>query len=267
MTSSSFHDFVMGDVLGHISDLRSRKMFGGWGLYKEGKIFGIIAEGILYFKVHEGNREVFEKAGSKPFTYENRGKKYAMSYWEVPEKVMNDRKKVEEWLQHSLEAGDKTKKSAGKKIVYRKAVLKDLVQMRRLQKQLNEARAHQFVKETKAFHERRKAPTLLDEADLQRDLFIIAEVAGTVVGYAWGQLAERSSSKLSKLGYLEEVCVDEGQRGKGVAKALLEQLVALFREHGCDHMTTHTDAENTAAQALYRSFEMIPVTFELWKKL
>lgn len=102
MTSTAFHDFVIHDVLGHIPGIRSRKMFGGYGIYYEGKIFALIAEGVLYFKVHEGNRAMYEEAGSKPFTYQNRGKTYAMSYWELPEQVMNDRQEVERWVKASL---------------------------------------------------------------------------------------------------------------------------------------------------------------------
>jgi hypothetical protein len=34
-------------------------MFGGWGLYTEGRMFALIAEGQLYFKVDEETRESF----------------------------------------------------------------------------------------------------------------------------------------------------------------------------------------------------------------
>lgn len=269
MASSSFHDFVVGDVLGHIPGIRSRKMFGGWGIYKEGKIFAIIADEALWFKVHEGNRALFEKAGSRSFTYRNRGKVYEMAYWSVPEAVINDRRKIEMWVESSLAAPEKkvAKSAPTKKIVYRVATQGDLSDIQRLQKQLNTARERQFIKETKKFHARKKAHSLIEVSDLRKDVFVVAEVQGKVVGYAWGQLAERSSSVLSRLGYIEEVCVDEKHRGKGIAKKLLEELAQLFRKKGCDHMTTHTDAENSAAQALYRSFDMIPVTLELWKPL
>ena len=40
----SFHDYVLNDLLAYIAGIRSRPMFGGWGLYKNGIIFAIIVE-------------------------------------------------------------------------------------------------------------------------------------------------------------------------------------------------------------------------------
>lgn len=152
-------------------------------------------------------------------------------------------------------------------IWYREAEHKDLPQLQRLQQVLNAAREQQFVEQTKKFHERRRPPTLMSEEDLKKDLVVVAVQADTVVGYAWGQLAERASSVLSKLGYLEEVCVDGSVRGQGIAKELIKKLEERFKEKGCDHMTTHTDAENMAARALYASVGMHEATVEFWKEL
>ena len=57
----SFHDHVVRDLFVHIPDITSRAMFGGWGLYQDGVIFGIIADGELYFKVDDTNRAGFER--------------------------------------------------------------------------------------------------------------------------------------------------------------------------------------------------------------
>ncbi len=152
-------------------------------------------------------------------------------------------------------------------IRYREAEQKDLPQLQRLQQVLNVAREQQFVEQTKKFHERRRPPTAISEEDLKKDLFVIAAQGDMIVGYAWGQLAERASSVLSKLGYLEEVCVDGSVRGQGIAKELIKKLEERFKEKGCDHMTTHTDAENMAARALYASVGMHEATVEFWKDL
>ncbi len=153
------------------------------------------------------------------------------------------------------------------KITYRLANQEDVKQIQRLQTQLNEARETLFSKQTQKFHARKRASSLIDLKDLEKDLFIVAINGEDIVGYVWGQLAERPSSVLSRLGYIEEVCVDTSARGQGIAKELLERLAGLAKEKGCDHMTTHTDAENMAAQALYESFGMTPATVEFWKEL
>ena len=69
MKNSEFRDYVIYDLFADISGISSRAMFGGFGLYKDGAIFGIIVEGELYFKVGESNRGDYEELNSRPFTY------------------------------------------------------------------------------------------------------------------------------------------------------------------------------------------------------
>ncbi len=111
--SAIFHDFVMQDLFADIPGVTSRAMFGGYGLYKNGIIFAIIADGRLYFKVNDANRADYKQAGSKPFTYTMPGKKpMTMSYWELPEDVMEDREKIGTWVRRAVQASvtEKSKK-------------------------------------------------------------------------------------------------------------------------------------------------------------
>lgn len=100
----SFHDYLLNDVFSDLSGITSRAMFGGFGFYKDGKIFGIIADGKLYFKVGDGNRSDYEEYGSKPFVYHgHKNKTTTMSYWEVPEDILEDKEKLEIWIEKALE--------------------------------------------------------------------------------------------------------------------------------------------------------------------
>ncbi len=109
--SSEFHDYVVHDVLGRIRGITSKSMFGGYGLYLDGIIFGIIAESTLYFKVNETNRAHYETLGSAPFAYSSKDqKKVAMSYWEVPEEIMTDREQIDAWVRESAEISGAKKK-------------------------------------------------------------------------------------------------------------------------------------------------------------
>jgi DNA transformation protein len=114
--NTEFHDFVIQDVLANIPGVTSRAMFGGYGIYKDGKIFAIIAERRLYFKVGEDNRADYERAGSKPFTYTRpNGKPYEMSYWELPEEVMENREELPHWVEKALAQDVKKKLTAKRK--------------------------------------------------------------------------------------------------------------------------------------------------------
>ena len=92
-------------------------MFGGYGLYKDGVIFGIIANDELYFKVDDTNKQRYESAGSHPFMYEGHKsrKPMAMSYWlvETEDKELLTQM-VEESYQISL-ANKKSKTRSRKK--------------------------------------------------------------------------------------------------------------------------------------------------------
>lgn len=98
----SFHDYVVHDLLGNISGIASRAMFGGWGIYKSKLIFGIIAGGELYFKVGIENRSEFERMGSHPFVYTGHKKPVTMSYWLVPEDVLEDRERLRDLMEKSV---------------------------------------------------------------------------------------------------------------------------------------------------------------------
>jgi len=88
----------MEDLVGGIAGVSSKPMFGGYGIYKDGVIFAIIADGALFFKVDEINRADFEKHESKPFVYKGKGKPIKMSYLELPAEVMEDREEMIRWV-------------------------------------------------------------------------------------------------------------------------------------------------------------------------
>lgn len=106
----SFADYLINDMLGHIHGLTSRKMFGGYGLYKDGVIFGMIVEENLYFKSGAVNKADFAKHNSQPFSYEGRGKIIETSYYQVPSVIYEDRDEVEKWVDKAVTASIESKK-------------------------------------------------------------------------------------------------------------------------------------------------------------
>jgi ribosomal protein S18 acetylase RimI-like enzyme len=53
--------------------------------------------------------------------------------------------------------------------------------------------------------------------------------------------------------FLYELAVDEAFRRRGIGKALVGELLAIARSHGCYDMWVLTDHDNDAALATYRS--------------
>lgn len=96
------------DQLSEFGAFEIKRMFGGVGIFREGKMFAKIGGDTLRLKVDESNKKQFEERGMKPFFSEK--KKKGMPYWEVPPDVLEDRSTLAQWARQSFEIAMKTKK-------------------------------------------------------------------------------------------------------------------------------------------------------------
>jgi DNA transformation protein len=111
MSKNGFAEYVI-DLLTPLGNIKSRKMFGGVGFYKDGIFFALIADEILYFKVDDATRFKYESYGSKPFSYEGKNKKtIVMSYWEVPADILENPDNLAEWVLLAVQAAKRAKKN------------------------------------------------------------------------------------------------------------------------------------------------------------
>ena len=117
ISTTTFQDYVAEDLLRNVPDVSMRRMFGGHGVYQGDAMFGLIARGMLYFKVDDVNRYWFEQYDSKPFSYQRRGKQTKLaSFWEVPPDILEDHLTLEKWVESAIGAArcEKAKKEAKK---------------------------------------------------------------------------------------------------------------------------------------------------------
>lgn len=108
-SSKDYAQYVTEDLMAEIDGISARAMFGGFGMYKDGIIFGLIIENQLYFKVDETNVEKYKNAGSKPFEYDKRGKATTFGYWLVPETILDNLEELRMWVEESAEISLKAK--------------------------------------------------------------------------------------------------------------------------------------------------------------
>ena len=99
----AFRDQVLRRLI-PVGPVVARAMFGGFGLYLDGAMFGLIAFDRLYFKVDEANRADYHEAGTGPFTYPGRTKPTTMSYFEVPSAVFADAAVLAAWADGAVAA-------------------------------------------------------------------------------------------------------------------------------------------------------------------
>jgi DNA transformation protein len=85
------------EMLSAVGPVVPRRMFGGYGLYCDGVMFGLIADDVLYLKADGANRAEFERAGCAPFVYGTKPRRTAMSYYRAPDEVIESRELAARW--------------------------------------------------------------------------------------------------------------------------------------------------------------------------
>ncbi|MBX9831105.1 TfoX/Sxy family protein [Candidatus Babeliales bacterium] len=123
MNNTGFIDYVL-DALSPHGNIKARKMFGGYGIYKNNLCFALIINDVLFFKVGSGDQARYEEYGSEPFSYENKnGTKVVMSYWQVPVDILENATELAMWVERAFrtaQATHKPKKVVAKKLTKKK---------------------------------------------------------------------------------------------------------------------------------------------------
>jgi DNA transformation protein len=85
--------------LADLPGLSCRAMFGGHGLYTQGRFFGIIYRGRLYFRTDEATRPRYQCQGMGPFRPNRR--QTLWTYYEVPPAVLADPDELTAWARQA----------------------------------------------------------------------------------------------------------------------------------------------------------------------
>lgn len=100
------NDFIehLRELLAPVGAFGARRMFGGWGIYLDGRMIGLVADAQLYLKVDEDTRPQFAAAGCAPFVYTSRKGQIQMSYWSTPEAALESAEAMAPWAGLALAA-------------------------------------------------------------------------------------------------------------------------------------------------------------------
>ena len=86
-----------------------------------------------------------------------------------------------------------------------------------------------------------------------KDLCLVAEENGQLVGYAFGKIEESAEYyKEEKFGMLNEIFVSEACRKKGIANLMLEKMYSWLRIRGVNHIELEVASPNTLAQSIWQ---------------
>lgn len=104
------------DSLAGLGPVSTRAIFGGAGIFVEGRLVGVVVDDVLYMHADEANRDEYLSRGMKQFRPYPNVFNLTTDHYEVPADVVNDPQLLSEWGKRSLQAAiasAKAKQMAG----------------------------------------------------------------------------------------------------------------------------------------------------------
>jgi DNA transformation protein len=92
------------DLFAPAAHVSVRRMFGGKGIFVEGIMVGLEADGVLYLKADEATAAAFDAEGCGPFAYGEGGRRVITSYRRMPESAFEDPDELRRWYAMARDA-------------------------------------------------------------------------------------------------------------------------------------------------------------------
>jgi DNA transformation protein len=99
------------DMFSALEPVTIRRMFGGKGVYHQGRIIALDFRDEILLKADAVSAPAFEAAGARRWAYEGKtGKPVFMPYWSIPEEAFDDPDVMAHWVRLAFEAALRTDK-------------------------------------------------------------------------------------------------------------------------------------------------------------
>jgi DNA transformation protein len=104
VASDSFAD-VLREQLAPLGRVTLRRMFGKTGVFCEGLMLAMVRDDVLYFRVDDDNRVLFNEAEAfPPLNYEKGGGSIDLAFWRAPERLFDEPDEFLIWARAALGA-------------------------------------------------------------------------------------------------------------------------------------------------------------------
>ena len=144
----------------------------------------------------------------------------------------------------------------------RRAVKKDKEGINRLLRQVldvhHKGRPDLFRAGAKKYKDEELLALIEDE---ERPIFVCVNEKEEVMGYVFCVFQRQKNNNILtdiKTLYIDDLCVDEKERGKHIGKSLYEYAKKFARAQGCYNLTLNVWACNESAQKFYESCGLVP---------
>ncbi len=100
----------------------------------------------------------------------------------------------------------------------------------------------------------------------ENHLILTAKLENRLVGTLLAVVCEMLFGQCKSFMVIEDVIVDEGQRRKGIGKALMRYAEKYARSRNCTYIMLITDADRLGSQEFYRSLGYATEEYKAFKK-
>ncbi|MDM0003825.1 TfoX/Sxy family protein [Variovorax sp. J22G73] len=100
---SAFVD-SLHEIFERFGRIAPRRMFGGHGIFHEGRMIAIVQGDTLYLKSDVESAPHFDRQNLPPFTYMRQGQETPLSYRQAPADLFEDREEAALWGRRAYEA-------------------------------------------------------------------------------------------------------------------------------------------------------------------
>ena len=108
------------DLFAEFGPVDVRRMFSGAGVFADGLMVALIVRDVLYLKSDDPGSVRFAAEGCEQFGYTRKGgKRTALPYWRIPDRLLDDPAELADWARASLAAA-RVRKTAAKPATLRK---------------------------------------------------------------------------------------------------------------------------------------------------
>lgn len=92
------------ELFAGLGSLRLRPMFGGQGVYLDGRMFGLVMDDTLYLKTDAASEAAFRAAGGEAFVWRGKPRTLVTRYWSPPAEALESAQAMRPWAQRALAA-------------------------------------------------------------------------------------------------------------------------------------------------------------------
>ena len=85
-------------------------MFGGYGVFRESLMFGLVEDDLLYLKADKESESFFVELGLPRFEYQKKDKTVRLSYYAAPEDIYEDPEAALTWARRAYDAALRSRK-------------------------------------------------------------------------------------------------------------------------------------------------------------